>query len=173
MELDTYDENTKSVYFYVVKNDTKRYGEYSADVVKNHVSMTIAVDAGAEYKAKACGSNQKNDHMGSFETGEWSEYSSNVSPCPNTPSWISYYAKTSTEVRLDWTHSKGATSFEVQYTEYQRYFDSLEMLHHLQLMKNLIIVMPRSLVLKQEQSISLGLGQRMTLVIPVGLRLYL
>ena len=59
MELDTYDENTKSVYFYVVKNDTKRYGEYSADVVKNHVSMTIAVDAGAEYKAKACGSNQK------------------------------------------------------------------------------------------------------------------
>lgn len=124
MELDTYDENTKSVYFYVVKNDTKRYGEYSADVVKNHVSMTIAVDAGAEYKAKACGSNQKNDHMGSFETGEWSEYSSNVSPCPNTPSWISYYAKTSTEVKLDWTHSKGATSFEVQYTEYQRYFDS-------------------------------------------------
>ena len=137
MELDSYDKNTNSIQFSIVKNDATTYGKYIVDIKKNHVSLSVAVENGAEYKVRARGGHKTlarvavSQSKGTTVNPEdyyvfsgWSNYSANVSSAPDAPAWTSYYAKTSTEVQLNWQSTKGSTSYEVQYTTQYRYFDS-------------------------------------------------
>ena len=117
-EVDSYDSNTKQIEFYVVKNDKTKIASGKATLKTHHASFSCAITAGGEYKVKCRG-------IGDAETGPWSEYSANVGTVPEAPVEI-IKAKTlsATSVRIDWPKVRNATSYDIQYTTEERYFDS-------------------------------------------------
>ena len=116
--LDTYDENTTSVRFEVVKDNTQIFAAGTASVVTNHASWSCNIMAGGVYKVHCYG-------IGSGGTGEWSEYSGNVGTIPATPSKITRYDVLAlTEVHLYWNAVANAEHYEVEWTHRKDYFDS-------------------------------------------------
>lgn len=56
--------------------------------------------------------------------GEWSDYTDNIYTPPAVISRITLHPQTETEVLVKWSSVKSASSYEVEYTKQQKYFDS-------------------------------------------------
>lgn len=127
-ELDNLDVSKNGLYadeieFQVVKNNEKVVKTSKGKTTKkdgidkHYASVTYTVDTGSLYKVRArCVKNK--------ETSPWSDFSSNISTIPNAPANVKVTSRSSTEIKVDWDGVKTATSYEIQYTTKQRYFDS-------------------------------------------------
>lgn len=109
--------NGDSVQFQVVKNNSSIINTGTASIKTNSVTYSCTVDAGAEYKVRC------RIYRGKI-SGEWSPYSANVSTIPAAPSAITVCrASSKTSVYLEWSESKTATSYNIEYTTKKEYFD--------------------------------------------------
>lgn len=127
-ELDNLDVSTSGLYadeieFQVVKDNEKIVKTSKGKTTKkdgidkHYASVTYTVDTGSLYKVRArCVKNK--------ETSDWSDYSSNVATIPKAPPNVKVTSRSSTEIKVDWDGVSTATSYEIQYTTKQRYFDS-------------------------------------------------
>lgn len=115
--LDNLDESIKKVQFQVVKNDTTVFKTGTATVTTSHASFSCTLDAGAEYKVRCKALNDSGESA-------WSAYSNNEGTIPAAPSGITAIRATSeTSVYLEWSASKTATTYDIQYTTKKDYFD--------------------------------------------------
>lgn len=115
--LDTYDDNTDYVEFAVIQ-DSKNFIKLNAQVVNNRASASCAVSAGYTYRVKCRGTNSSYGI-----DGEWSEYSSDVETIPNAVADVTCAAESETVVKVTWTGTTTATSYEVEYATSDTYFD--------------------------------------------------
>lgn len=110
--------DTEQIEWYVVKNDKTKFYSVKTKVNKNAASMVCVIEAGGEYKVK-CRAWRGTSYS------NWSEYSSNESTIPSTIGEITRLeAFTDTGVRIEWNGVKNCTSYEIEYTTRQDYFDS-------------------------------------------------
>lgn len=117
-ELQNIAIDAHKILFHVVQDDEKTYKQGSADIKTTAASWSCEVEAGHEYKVRARGL------RGSL-TGEYSQYSGNVSTIPAASKGITTLkAYEETSVYIDWSKVKNAETYEVEYTEQKRYFDS-------------------------------------------------
>lgn len=113
--------NATSVFFEVVyANSLKRVysGTGKVNKSKRKVSFVFTVNPGRTYKVRCRGINNN-------KNGEWSDYSSDIITPPSMPAkWVKIRALSETSVYLDWSNVSNCTSYEIQYTQQRRYFDS-------------------------------------------------
>jgi hypothetical protein len=110
--------DTEQIEWYVVKNDKTKFYSVKTKVNKNAASMVCTIEAGGEYKVK-CRAWRGTSYS------NWSEYSSNEGTIPATVGEITRLeAFSDTGVRIDWNGVKNCTSYEIEYTTRQDYFDS-------------------------------------------------
>ncbi len=114
------DSKAKEIEFYVVQ-DTTPFTSGTGKVVTNRASFSCDVPVGHKYRVRCRAIN-----TATGEKSAWSEYSSEVQTVPyNTIGEPQYSVETETSVKLYWAISiPGATSYEVQYTTNESYFDS-------------------------------------------------
>lgn len=111
------------IEFEIVKDDFSVYRTSKARVRTGTASVSIAIAAGHEYKAR-CRSIVKTTY-GVRYTSEWTDYSANVSTIPAVPKEITTCRATSeTSVYLAWRAALGATSYDIEYTTKKEYFDA-------------------------------------------------
>lgn len=142
-QLDTYDVNTKSVQFEVVKDDSKVYTTGIGNVRFNHVKFTCKIVAGSQYKVRARGLKPitvgsmsykptgKNPSITAldqkeYECSEWSQYSSAVSTIPLAPAAITRHkVNNSTSVTLYWKKitTGNVTGYTIEYATSKMFFD--------------------------------------------------
>lgn len=116
-EVENLDPKDTTVQFQVVKDNLKVYNTGTSRINTNYASHSLQVAAGGEYKVRC-----RVGRNGTY--GEWSDYSSNVSTIPATPSKISTCkANSETSVYLTWVLSSTATSYDIEYAEKKEYFD--------------------------------------------------
>lgn len=108
------------IEFEVVSNDKSRFGDITAAmIITKTASYSCDVKPGAEYKVR-CRAAQQNKLY-----SEWSDYSANYKSSPAAPTKITKIQLDSKQsVYLEWTESKTATSYEIQYTTNKDYFDA-------------------------------------------------
>lgn len=110
--------DTEQIEWYVVKNDKTKFYSVKTKVNKNAASMICTIEAGGEYKVK-CRAWRGTSYS------NWSEYSSNEGTIPATVGEITRLeAFSDTGVHIDWNGVKNCTSYEIEYTTRQDYFDS-------------------------------------------------
>lgn len=114
------------IKFQFVRNDNKNV--YTSDyipITKLTVSCVYTGAPGNEYKVRVKGG-KVNSKGKCVEDSDWTDYSSAVKTVPKEiESGITELrALSETSVRVDWTGTKTAESYEVQYTTQKRYFDS-------------------------------------------------
>lgn len=118
-----YEENNTTgvsgVQFQVVKDDKTVFNTGKATVATGAASYSCTVDAGAKYKVR-----YRTIRNGNLYS-EWSPYSSNVSTIPATPSGITTIrAASKTSIYLEWEEVASATSYDLEYTTKNEYFDN-------------------------------------------------
>lgn len=124
--LDNLNVNGTSIQFQIVKNDTTVFKTGDATITTNHASYSCTVDAGSEYKVRC-----RSCRSGTYS--EWSEYSSNVGTMPATPANITACrASSETSVYLEWTASKTAQTYDIEYTTKRTYFDGSDQTQNVQ-----------------------------------------
>ena len=107
--------NIKIVEFQIVRDDSWVYASGRAWVSTGVASYSCTVEAGGKYKARCRG---VRDSM----VGDWSEYTSNQSTIPSTPSRIhTYRATSSTSVELRWDGINTADTYDVEYAIKREY----------------------------------------------------
>lgn len=115
--LDNLDVNATQIQFKIVKNNSTTFKTGTATITTNHASYSCTVDADGEYKV-ACRSYNGTDYS------DWSDYSSNVTTIPATPSGITTCkASSETAVYLEWEAVTGADTYTIEYTTKKQYFD--------------------------------------------------
>lgn len=127
--LDNSTNNATSVYFEIVKQSdkgTKKLGPYKAAVKYRSASYSHKVYAGDKYKVRCFAVHEVKPLKGkSYEIKSgWSDYSAEVSTPPNRPSITTLKTISSTEVSIKWDSINSATSYEIQYTTKEAYFDT-------------------------------------------------
>lgn len=104
--------------FEVVKDNKVTVKKGTANIKTKSASFSWYIDPGGSYKARA------RSVKGSLKS-EWSEYSSEVKTVPSTPKEIiTLKALSGTSVLIDWDNVSNATSYIVEYTTNDMYFDS-------------------------------------------------
>lgn len=115
--LENLDVNATHIQFQVVKNNTSVFSTGKVAIKTSYASYTCSINAGAEYKVRA------RSYRGT-EFSDWSDYSSNNSTIPSTPSGITTCrANSETSVYLAWSSVNTATSYDIEYTTDKSYFD--------------------------------------------------
>ena len=99
----------------VVVCDVKR------EIINGSVSFSIGTAPGHSYKVR-----YRIYYTISTEYSEWSNYSEEIGTVPSDVTPLNVYALSSTSVQFNWYISPNttATSFEIQYTTNESYFDS-------------------------------------------------
>lgn len=119
-ELNTYDPNTSSVEFQVVKNDSSIVKTGKGRVVTAHAAFSCDVSPGGKYKVRVRGIHSNNKTY-----GEWSEYSSNVETIPTNPDRITKHSVLSaSSVQIYWNAVANATGYDIEYAVDKSYFDT-------------------------------------------------
>lgn len=112
-------DGADGIEFDVVSNNKARFSIGTATIVKSDASYSCEVKPGSEYKVR-CRATQ-----GGKLYSEWSEYSDNKKSSPEAPTEITKIQVDSKQsVYLEWTESKTATNYEIQYTTNKDYFDA-------------------------------------------------
>lgn len=116
-ELNNINEDTASIKFQVVKDNTTVFANGTATVVTRHASFSCTVDIGGEYKVRACGCRDD-------KVSDWSDYSNNITTRPSTPTSIkTCKAQSETSVYLEWEAVKTAKTYDIEYATKKEYFD--------------------------------------------------
>ena len=122
LNIDPYDTNTDKVEFHIYQ-DGKYFTQSGKLPIKNkYVSWTTTVPSGDHvYKSRVFVYNKDGDST-------IGDYSGDSAVIPDTVGNVSVKALTddsgNISVRLDWSASSGAESYEVQYTTDKSYFDA-------------------------------------------------
>ena len=118
VEVDVYDAPTKKIEFQIYSITTGKVRTTAdVDVKANHASYTETVAVGSTYKVKCRASN-------GTVWSDWSQYSGSDTTVPYKPGSItSCKATTSTSVMVEWTASKNATGYTIEYATDNTYFD--------------------------------------------------
>ena len=89
----------------------------------NRASYSCTVDAGSKYKVRARSAKLT-------LRSEWSNYSSNVQTIPAAPTGITTIrGNSATSVYLEWASVANATTYEIEYADKIKYFDSSSETH--------------------------------------------
>lgn len=119
--LNNVNSDTESIMFQVVKDNDIVFKTSDSTVTMNYVQYSCYLDAGSEYKVR-CRAKRGEKYS------DWTEYTENYKTKP--AAWsegegITVCKATSEKsVRLEWTESPTATSYEIEYTtEKEEYFD--------------------------------------------------
>ncbi|MCD8155159.1 MAG: fibronectin type III domain-containing protein [Clostridiales bacterium] len=132
------DSNVDKVEFYVAKrsSDTsERLSKAASGVVEigisgssaneSYAGYTCTVDAGAAYRVQCRGINEYTSGSSTESVyGEWSDWSDFVETVPAAVTNVSVSAYDETTIKVTWTKSSTATSYEIEYTTNKEYFDS-------------------------------------------------
>lgn len=122
--LDNLNVNGTIIQFQIIQNDTTKFKTINTTIVKGHAACSCAVTAGNEYKVRARTCKSSFDLSTNSNFSDWSDYSSNVGTIPAVPLAITnLYATSSSSVYIEWGSVPNATSYELEYTTEQRYFD--------------------------------------------------
>lgn len=114
------DARTDQIQFQVY-NGTKLIHTATVSVVTCRATYSVTVAAGGEYRVRA---RAVNLFSNSKNYSEWTAFSASITTIPNAPSGITVCrASSSTSVYLEWSSVTGATSYDIEYTTEQRYFD--------------------------------------------------
>lgn len=117
------DANAEYIEFRVYKDtDTEPfYKSGKVKVVTKRASCSVDVVAGGKYRVCCRGCNEVGK---STEWGEWSDYTSEMSTVPTEVSDIKCEVDSDNIITLSWTAGVAATSYEIEYTTNELYFDS-------------------------------------------------
>ena len=117
-ELENLDVNGTDIQFQIYKNDSTIFKTGNAKITPtNSASFSCDVDAGGRYKVRCRAFKYK-------IYGEWSEFSSEVSTIPSTPSGFTVCkANSETSVYLEWSAENTAKTYDIEYTTKITYFD--------------------------------------------------
>ena len=116
-ELNNIDLNAEEIIFQVHRDNYGTWKNITAKIKFKQASCSVNISAGTTCRVR-CRSKR-----GTFYSG-WSEYSDSVSTLPVSPSSIKKCeATSSTSIYLEWPAVSTATSYSVEYTTKQRYFD--------------------------------------------------
>lgn len=116
-ELNNITIDATAIQFQVVQNDKTFYKSGTAQIKTNAASCLFSISAGSKYKVR-CRAYRARDR----EYSAWSEYSSDSSTIPTTPSQITVCKATSeTSVHLEWPKSTTATSYDIEYATEKKY----------------------------------------------------
>lgn len=109
------------IQFQVVKdNEENAFATDLGEIVSSYASHAFSINAGSQYKVRCRAYNTKTD-----EKSEWTDYSSNYSTIPSTPESITELkALSSSSVQVTWSTVSNATSYTVEYTTNEIYFDA-------------------------------------------------
>ena len=111
---------SEQVLFEVVKDNSQCIYSNTVAVATGHAQIQCNVAPGGAYKVRARAYNGSTGYW-----SEYSEYSSNISTPPSPPkNFTSYKATSTTSVELQWIESSGATSYEIQYVNDKKLFDT-------------------------------------------------
>ena len=136
--LDNLNVNADYIQFQIVKDDATVFATVISKIVTNRASCTKTVSAGGRYKvrARSCDCVKMKTHwipneavisttsLVVVESSSWSDYSSSVSSVPAAPSGITTIkAKSETSVYLEWSSSKTATSYDIEFATKKEYLD--------------------------------------------------
>lgn len=108
----------KQIEFQIYKNNgSSAYKTGKATISStNSVSYSCTVDSGAEYKVRCRAINGST-------ASEWSNFSESVSSSPAAVSIKSCKGLTETSVSLEWSSSKTAETYSIEYATKKTYFD--------------------------------------------------
>lgn len=121
-EVSNLNVNGSHIQFQIVKDDTSVFKTGMAAIKTGSASYSVSVTAGSEYKVR-CRTYREKDK----EYSDWTEYSSNVSTIPATPTEITnIQAKSDTSIYLKWAAVKSATSYDIEYSTEKDYFDKTD-----------------------------------------------
>lgn len=109
------------IQFQVVKdNEATPFATELGEIVSSQASCAFSINAGSQYKARCRAYNTSTK-----EKSEWTDYSSNYTTIPATPESITgLKALSSSSVQVTWTPVSNATSYTVEYTTDEIYFDT-------------------------------------------------
>ena len=124
VSLDNIDLNADTIEFQAIKDNTTFTHSVEATIDKaKHASAVFTLVAGSEYKVRCRAI--KNGTLGS-----WSEFTDSIPTVPNAPTGFTSCkaSKRASDgalyVYLEWAAVNTATSYEIEYTTDQAYFDN-------------------------------------------------
>ena len=104
--------------FQIIKDDKTSFKIGTANVITSSASYSCTVTPGSSYKVRCRLYKNKKEYT------DWSEYSSNISAAPITPSGITDCRVFDKEyIFIMWSEVKVATEYEIQYTTNPILFD--------------------------------------------------
>lgn len=116
-ELDNLDVNATEIEFEIVKNDSTRFNIGLATIKTSSASYSCTVNSGDTYKVRA-----RSKRSNSYS--DWSDYSSDISTKPSSPSKITTCkAASKTSVLLAWDKVITAETYEIEYAINKDYFN--------------------------------------------------
>jgi hypothetical protein len=128
-KANSYYTDYECVEFECTIDDIVRHDLLYARVITGHAAVVFNVAPGHRYKvrAKGCYERAFTDNKAAQyvdESSNWSEYSDNITTVPVAPERIdSPQAVTETSVKLSWSASSAAETYEVEYATDSSYFD--------------------------------------------------
>lgn len=118
-ELNNISINADYIQFQIVKDDKKNVtpDKGTVNIKTTAASYSCTVAAGGRYKVRCRGGKE-----GVY--GPWSDYSNNINTPPAAPGGFMVWNATSeTSVYLEWSPVNNATSYDIEYTTKESYFD--------------------------------------------------
>lgn len=104
-----------------VYNGTTKVSTGTVDVVTARAVFTCNISAGGQYRVRY---RVVNTTSGKTLYSDWSPYSGDSKTIPSAVTGVKCSANGEQEVKVTWSGSSNATSYEVQYTTNKSYFDS-------------------------------------------------
>jgi hypothetical protein len=122
-EVDNLPSDLDEVQFYIIKDNDKVCKKIYAKIKSNYASCSCSISAGHLYKVKCRGvrCNKKGDQV---EWGDWTDHSANVHSVPSDTKVLSFKARSSTSIYIDWKKVTNADKYEIQYATNKAYFSS-------------------------------------------------
>lgn len=119
-EINNIASTIDQIQFEIVQDNNQTVLSQAVGVISSHSQIQFTIAAGGLYKVRARGYDSRTTYW-----SEYSDYSSNVATPPPSPGkFTSYKAVSTTAVELQWEASKGATSYEIEYTKEKKLFDT-------------------------------------------------
>ena len=112
-------EGANRIEFEIISNNKTKFCDNAVvKIVNTDASYSCTVKSGSEYKVRCRAAKDTKLYS------EWSEYSDNYKSNPEAPTKITKIRVDAKQtVYLEWSKSKTATQYEIQYTTNKDYFD--------------------------------------------------
>ena len=108
------------IQFQIIKNSSTLFNTGQVPITLGATSYACAIDAGGEYTVRARGYKSSDKVY-----GDWSEYSYVINTIPAQSAGITVCrAQSDTSIYLEWSGVVSATSYDIEYTNEIRFFES-------------------------------------------------